>query len=70
MTRHEVARARIGHHTTRTWAGREAASVGPEAGDPLVDTARRIRGFLRDGWRFQARLAEQLPRLYLTGWSW
>lgn len=69
MTRHEVARARIGHHTTRTWTGREASPVGPEAGDPLVDTARRIRGFLRDGRRFQAGPAEQLPRLFLTGCS-
>lgn len=69
MTRHEVARARTGHHAGRTWAGREAASVGPEAGDPLVAAARRARGFLRAGWRFQAGLAEQLPRLFLTGWS-
>ncbi|MEU1521143.1 hypothetical protein ABZ413_02945 [Nocardia rhamnosiphila] len=69
MTRQEVARARTGHHTARTCAGREAAPVGSEAGDPLVATARRARGFLRAGWRFQSGLAGQLPRLFLTGWS-
>jgi hypothetical protein len=47
----------------------EAAPAGPETGDSLVAAARRIRGFLRAGWRFQAGLAEQQPRLFLTGWS-
>ncbi|WP_039828932.1 hypothetical protein [Nocardia testacea] len=69
MTPQEVARVRAGHHPARVWAGRAAAPVGPEAGDPLVAAARRIRGFLRAGWRFQAGLAEQQPRLFLTGWS-
>lgn len=69
MTRYDVARARTGHHTARTWAGHEAAPVGSEAGDPLVATARRVREFLRAGRRFQAGLAEQQPRLFLTGWS-
>ncbi|MGW6334947.1 hypothetical protein [Nocardia rhamnosiphila] len=69
MTPHEVARAQTGHHTARMWAGREAAPAGPEAGDPLVATARRVRGFLRAGWRFQSGLAGQLPRLFLAGGS-
>ncbi|WP_063057562.1 hypothetical protein [Nocardia sienata] len=69
MTRYEVARARTGHHPARAWTGREAAPAGPEPGDPLVAAARRIRGFLRAGWRFQRGLAEQQPRLFLTGWS-
>ncbi|MEV0104812.1 hypothetical protein AB0H42_00510 [Nocardia sp. NPDC050799] len=69
MRHHEVARARTGRHTARMWAGREAAPVGSEAGDPLVATARRVRGFLRAGWRFQVGLVDQLPRLFLTGWS-
>jgi hypothetical protein len=66
---HEVARTRTGHHPARTWAGREAVPAGPETGDSLVAAARRIRGFLRAGWRFQTGLAEQQPRLFLTGWS-
>jgi hypothetical protein len=68
VKRHEVA-ARTGHHPARTWADREAAPAGPETGDSLVAAARRIRGFLRAGRRFQAGLAEQQPRLFLTGWS-
>jgi hypothetical protein len=71
VKRHEVARprARTGHHPARTWADREAAPAGPETGDSLVAAARRIRGFLRAGRSFQAGLAEQQPRLFLTGWS-
>ncbi|MGW4066798.1 hypothetical protein [Nocardia grenadensis] len=69
MTRPEVVRARTDHPAARMWTGHEAAPAGPEAGDPLVAAARRIRGFLRAGRRFQAGLAEQQPRLFLTGWS-
>lgn len=69
MTDHEVARARTDHRPARAWAGRAAAPAGPGTGDPLVTAARRIRGLLREGWRFEAGLAEQQPRLFLTGWS-
>ncbi|MGA6205717.1 hypothetical protein ACPESR_13315 [Nocardia testacea] len=69
MTPQEAARIRAGNHRTRTRAGRAMPLAGTEAGDPLVAAARRIRGFVGAGWRFQTGLAGQMPRLFLTGWS-
>ncbi|WP_040792523.1 hypothetical protein [Nocardia paucivorans] len=47
---------------------RDTAEPRPD-GDPLMATACRIRAFIGHGWRFTTRLAEQVPRAYLSGWS-
>lgn len=71
MTHHDAARARAGR-AARVRADHPPAAVSGagSADDPLVATVRRIRSFLREGWRFQAGLAERTPHLFLSGWSW
>lgn len=71
MTHYDDARVRAGR-AARVRADHPAAvaaGTGSE-GDPLVATVRRIRSFLREGWRFQAGLAERTPHLFLSGGSW
>ncbi|MGI5217966.1 hypothetical protein [Nocardia sp. CA-290969] len=44
-------------------------AVSGPAGDPLIAVLRGGCEFLRQGWSFNTRLAERMPRAYFAGWS-
>ncbi|WP_328396412.1 hypothetical protein [Nocardia sp. NBC_00416] len=62
MTGDEAGRSRLGYAPG-------GIALPGSGDDPLVATIRRARDFLRAGWRFEARLAERMPQLFLAGWS-
>ncbi|MGW1738752.1 hypothetical protein ACWCPQ_08060 [Nocardia sp. NPDC001965] len=66
MTPHDTVHVQA-QHSAHVPSDRPPVPGAASEADPLVATVRRIRGFLRAGWRFQTGLAERAPGLYLSG---